>query len=203
MVWLDHILPTTAGTNSPQASPHLFLEAPIVHLVHATAGEALQVLPALAAEEPHVTQVRREVGQEFLEISRVLQGWDAGDAAVLGPGSSIPVTPVNLVHPHTVTRSSGCSQPSPWGFLDAHPGHRTSQAAAPPTALHHSCTPWKAKGHGWHDPRLALQCIGAEVSSCSTHRYMALRLESLLRLSWRVRFMDGGRFPGVSMNWAK
>lgn len=41
------------------------------------------------------------------------------------------------------------------------------------------------------------------MGSCGTHRYAALRLESLLRLSWRVRFMDGGRFPGVSMNWAK
>lgn len=39
--------------------------------------------------------------------------------------------------------------------------------------------------------------------SCSAHRYVELRLESLLRLSSRVRFMDGGRFPGVSMNWAK
>lgn len=36
--------------------------------------------------------------------------------------------------------------------------------------------------------------------SRSSHRYVELRLESLLRLSWRVRFMDGGRFPGVSMN---
>lgn len=39
--------------------------------------------------------------------------------------------------------------------------------------------------------------------SRSAHRYVELRLESLLRLSWRVMFMDGGRFPGVSMNWAK
>ena len=51
-------------------------------------------------------------------------------------------------------------------------------------------------------PKLGIGCTGAEGGSCGTHRYAALRLESLRRLRWRVRFMDGGRFPGVSMNWA-
>lgn len=54
------------------STSHLLLEAPIVHLVQSTAGKGLQVLPALAAEEPHVPQVRCEVAQAFLEISRVL-----------------------------------------------------------------------------------------------------------------------------------
>lgn len=197
------VLPTTAGTGDLRASPHLLLEAPVVHLVHAAAGEGLQVLPALAAEEPHVAQALREVAQAFLEISRVLQGQNGENAAGLGPAASIPVTPVKLMHPHAVNGSSGQSQPSPWGFLDAHPGHRTYRAAAPPTAPRRSCTPWKAKGRRQRDPELALRCVGGRGGSCSTHRYVALRLESLRRLSWRVRFMDGGRFPGVSMNWTK
>lgn len=134
------------------ASPHLLLEAPVVHLVHAAAGEGLQVLPALAAEEPHVAQVRHEVAQAFLEISRVLQGQNGENAAGLGPAASIPVTPVKLTHPHAVNRSSGQRQPSPWGFLDARPGHRIYRAAAPPTAPRRSCTPWKAKGRGQRDP---------------------------------------------------
>lgn len=114
--------------------------------------------------------------------------------------AALPVTPAKLLRPPAATGSSGWSQPSPWGFLGAHPGRRTCRAAAPPRAPRRSCTPWKAEGRRQSDPKSAPAARG---SSCGTHRYAELRLESLLRLSWRVRFMDGGRFPGVSMNWAK
>lgn len=80
------------GTSSPPA-PHLLLEAPVVHLVHSAAGKGLQVLPALAAEEPHVSQVGREVAQAFLEISRVLCGSDKGFCRALSNPSTARESP--------------------------------------------------------------------------------------------------------------
>ena len=65
---------TVTGTRSLPASPHLLLEAPVVHLIHTAAGKGLQVIPALTAEQPHIPQLCHEVTQAFLEVGRVLQG---------------------------------------------------------------------------------------------------------------------------------
>lgn len=82
-----------SGVQLAVSIPHLLLEAPIVHLVHSTAGKGLQVLPALAAEEPDIPQVRREVAQAFLEISRVLWGSDQGICSAPSNPSKAPVSP--------------------------------------------------------------------------------------------------------------
>lgn len=140
-----------AASCPPRAPPHLLLEAPVVHLVHAAAGEGLQVLPALAAEEPHVAQPRREVAQELLEIGRVLQG-GSKHRGCRGAGA-------RRLHPSNPSKARAplpdalAAASSPGGVLGARPGGRTRRAAAPPTAPRRSCTPWKAKGRGWRDPR--------------------------------------------------
>lgn len=62
------------GTRSLPASPHLLLEALVVHIIHTTAGKGLQVIPALTAEQPYIPKLCCEVTQAFLEVGRVLQG---------------------------------------------------------------------------------------------------------------------------------